>query len=103
MVVQTTEAVIAQAYYSGSKESEQLVVRQLLANKDLTSQQLSLDALHLNPLSINAIHKASGHYLVGLKANQAVLYRHCICRCLLDTPTYEARSNWERGYGRLEQ
>lgn len=103
VVVQTSEAVVAQAYYSGQKESEKLVVRQLLADEGLTGQRLSLDALHLNPLTINAIHKASGRYLVGVKANQAVLHRYCICRRLVDTPTYEATSDWERGHGRLEQ
>ncbi|HEY0109637.1 MAG TPA: ISAs1 family transposase [Fibrella sp.] len=103
VVVQTSEAVVGQAYYSGQKESEKLAVRQLLADKGLMGQRLSLDALHLNPLTINATHKASGHYLVGVKANQAVLHRYCICRCLLDTPTYEATSDWERGHGRLEQ
>jgi len=103
VVVQTSEAVVAQAYYSGSKESEKLVVRQLLAEKGLAGQQLSLDALHLNPLTISAIDEASGRYLVGVKANQAVLYGQCICRCLVDTPTYEAISDWARGHGRLEQ
>lgn len=103
VVVQTSEAVVAQAYYSGQKQSEKLVVRQLLADGGLMGQRLSLDALHLNPLTVNAIHKASGRYLVGVKANQALLYRYCICRCLVDTPTYEATSGWERGHGRLEQ
>ncbi len=103
VVVQATEAVISQAYYSGKKESEKLVVRQLLADMGLNNQQLSLDALHLNPLTVNAIHKASGQYLIGLKANQALLYRACICRCLVDTPTFEYTSGLERGHGRLEQ
>ncbi len=103
VVVQATEAVISQAYYSGKKESEKLVVRQLLADMGLNNQQLSLDALHLNPLTVNAIHKASGRYLIGLKANQALLYRACICRCLVDTPTFEYTSGLERGHGRLEQ
>ena len=103
VVVQATEAVVGQAYYSGQKESEKLAVRHLLAERDLTNQRLSLDALHLNPLTINAIHKASGCYLVGLKANQALLHRYCICHCLVVAPTYEARSDWKRGHGRLEQ
>lgn len=103
VVVQTTEAILEQAYYSGQKESEKQVVRQLLVDKGLTNQQLSLDALHLNPLTVNCIHKASGRYLIGLKANQALLYRDCICRCLVDTPTYASTSAWERGHGRLEQ
>ncbi|QHW01061.1 ISAs1 family transposase [Spirosoma endbachense] len=103
VVAQTTEAVIGQAYYSGKKESEKLVVRQLLADRGLNNQQLSLDALHLNPLTVNAIHKASGRYVIGLKANQAQLYRACICRCLVDTPIYEYTSSLERKHGRLEQ
>lgn len=103
VVSQATEAVIGQAYYSGKKESEKLVVRQLLADMNFNNQQLSLDALHLNPLTVNVIHKASGRYLIGLKANQALLYRYCVCRCLVDPPTYEYTSDLERGHGRLEQ
>lgn len=103
VVVQMSEAVVAQAYYSGQKESEKLAVRQLLTDRRLMGQRLSLDALHFNPLTINAIDKASGHYLVGVKANQAVLYRYRICRRLVDAPTYEVTSDWERGHGRLEQ
>lgn len=98
VVAQATQAVSGQAYYSGKKESEKLVVRQLLADMDLNNQQLSLDALHLNPLTVNAIHKASGRYLIGLKANQTLLYRACICRCLVDTPTYVYTSDLERGH-----
>jgi hypothetical protein len=103
VVVQASEAVVAQAYYSGQKESEKLAVRQLLVDRGLMGQRLSLDALHLNPLTISAIHEASGRYLVGVKANQTLLHRYCICRCLVDTPTYKATSDWERGHGRLEQ
>lgn len=103
VVFRAIEAVIVQAYYSGKKESKKLVVRRLLADMGLNNQQLSLDALHLNPLTINAIRKISGQYLIGLKANQALLYRSCICRCLVDTPTYESISDLERGHGRLEQ
>ena len=103
VVAQATEAVIGQAYYSGKKESEKVVVRQLLADTDLYNRRLSLDALHLNPLTVNAIQKASGYYLIGLKANQALLYRSCICRCVVDKPRYEYTSAVERGHGRLEQ
>ena len=103
VVVQMSEAVVAQAYYSGQKESEKLAVRQLLTDRRLMGQQLNFDALHFNPLIINAIDKVSGHYLVGVKANHTVLHRYCICRCLVDTLTYEATSDWERGHSRLEQ
>jgi hypothetical protein len=103
VVAQATEAVISQAYYSGKRESEKVVVRQLLADTDLYSRRLSLDTLHLNPLTVSAIQKASGCYLIGLKANQALLYRSCICRCVMDKPIYEYTSAVERGHGRLEQ
>lgn len=103
VVSQADETVVGQAYYSGQKESEKQVVRQLLTDRGLLDQRLSLDALHLNPLTVNAINGASGLYVIGLKANQRLLYRSCICRCLLHTPHYEYRSAWESGHGRLEQ
>lgn len=103
VVAQADEAVVGQAYYRGSKESEKVVARQLLADKNLLDQRLSLDALHLNPLTVNAIHEASGSYVIGLKANQRLLYRLCICRCVVNLPTYSFTSEWERGHGRLEQ
>ena len=31
------------------------------------------------------------------------MYRSCICRCLIDTPTYECTSELEREHGWLEQ
>ena len=66
-----SEEVINQAYYNGTKESERPTLRHLLNDAGLYNQKLSLDALHLNPLTINAIHSATGVYVAGLKANQA--------------------------------
>jgi len=103
VVCQADETLVGQAYYSGEKGSEKQAVRQLLTDRGLLDQRLSLDALHLNPLTVNAINGASGSYLIGLKANQRLLYRSCICRCLLDRPHYEHSSDWESGHGRLEQ
>ncbi len=67
------------------------------------SQQLTLDALHLNPLTVNAIEGAGGVYLIGLKANQAQLCHYGIFRSLAGVATYERRDKALRGHGRVEQ
>ena len=74
-----SEAIIGQAYYTGTKESEKLIVRQLLNDGGLYKQKITLDVLHLNPLTVSGIEGAGGTYIVGVKANQALLYRYCIC------------------------
>ena len=78
-------------------------MRQLLNDAGLYEQKLTLDALHLIPLTINAIHSAKGTYLVGLKSNQAHLYQYCLCSSLVEKPIYERADGFERGHGRLEQ
>lgn len=95
--------IVGQAYYTGDKESEKLTVRQLLTDTGLYCQQLTLDALHLNPMTINAIEGAGGRYIVGLKANQAHLYRYGICCSLLAVASYERSDQACRGHGRVEQ
>lgn len=98
-----SEEVINQAYYNGTKESERPTVRQLLNDTGLYNQKLTLDALHLIPLTVNAIHGANGIYVVGVKSNQAHLYRYCICNCLLHQADYERSDVPQRGHGRIEQ
>lgn len=102
-VAHHSQEVINQVYYTGSKESERPVVRQLLTDTDLYRQKLTLDALHLIPLTINAIQLAKGVYVVGLKPNQAHLYRYCLLSSLVKKPIYERADGFERGHGRLEQ
>lgn len=77
-----TEQVVGQTYYNGTKESERPAVRKLLNDSNLYSQKITasadrLDALHLVPKTLDAIHGAEGVYLIGLKSNQAHLYRYC--------------------------
>lgn len=98
-----SEQIIGQAYYSGNKESEKSTVRQLLNDQSLYSQQLTLDALHLNPLTINAIEGFSGCYIVELKANQIQLYRYGIFLSLAKVATYRRSDKAVRGHGRVEQ
>ena len=59
-----TQEVINQAYYTGSKESERPIVRQLLTDAGLYEQKLTLDALRLIPLTVNAIHLAKAQIQV---------------------------------------
>ena len=103
-----TQEVINQAYYTGSKESERPIVRQLLTDAGLYEQKLTasadrLHALYLIPLTVNAIHLAKGVSVVGLKPNQEHLYRYCLCTGLVDKPIYERADTPRRGHGRLEE
>jgi predicted transposase YbfD/YdcC len=98
-----SEQVMAQAYYSGTKESERPTTRDLLADEGFNSQGLTLDALHLNPLTVNAINQAGGVYVIGVKENQPHLYRYCICRQLGKAADYVRVDEPQRGHGRCEQ
>jgi predicted transposase YbfD/YdcC len=98
-----SEEIVNQAYYNGAKESERPTVRQLLNDTGLYNQKLTLDALHLIPLTLNAIHGAKGIYVVGVKSNQAHLYRYCVCNGLVNKADYERSDAPQRGHSRLEQ
>lgn len=97
------QQVVRQTYYNGSKESERAAVRQLLDESGLSSQKLTLDALHLTPETTRAIHGSQGVYLIGLKPNQTHLYRYCLCNSLINQAIYERADGPERGHGRIEQ
>jgi hypothetical protein len=97
------QQVVGQTYYSGTKESERPAVNQLLIEQHLCHQKISLDALHLIPLTLRSIHGWGGHYVVGLKANQANLYRQCVCRSLFYESDYEQVDEEKKQHGRTEQ
>lgn len=98
-----SQEIANQAYYNGTKESERPTVRQLLNETGLYNQKLTLDALHLIPLTLRAIHGADGVYVVGVKSNQAHLYRYCICSSLINKVAYERSDTAQRGHGRIDQ
>jgi len=98
-----SQEVTNQAYYNGGKQSERPVVGQLLNDTGLYNQKLTLDALHLTPLTVNAIHGAGGLYVIGLKSNQHHLYRYCLCKTLVTQADYERNDAAHRGHGRIEQ
>ena len=79
------------------------MVGQLLANTGIQNQKITLDALHLIPLTINAIHGAGGIYLVGLKTNQQVLYRCWVGGSTVKSPGYICQDTVQRGHGRIDQ
>ena len=56
-----------------------------------------MDAPHLIPLTINAIHLAKGIYVVGLTPNQTHLYRYRLCYSLAKAPIYERVDGFEGG------
>ena len=102
-IVTHTQAVVAQAYYNGTKESERPAIATLLKDNGLTSKKIVLDALHLVPSLLEAIHQATGTYLIGLKANQQLLHRLCLIQTLLHKPAFERVDEPVRAHGRIEE
>jgi predicted transposase YbfD/YdcC len=96
-----TREVAAQDYYSGEKESEVMVVRELLEEGWLSSQKISLDALHCKPLTLEAITERKGKYLVGLKENQKELKQQITKAMQKQSMLMKLRTQ-EKGHGRIE-
>ncbi len=90
-----------QTYYSGNKESEVPAVRQLLKERGLSSQKVSLDALHCKPLTLELVVAGGGIYLVGLKENQKEMLAEVV-KATEDLPSLCETGGWEKGHGRVE-
>ena len=95
--------MVGQSFYCGSKESERPAVAHLIEDQDLAHQKLSLDALHLIPSTLTLIHTGGGQYVVGLKPDQAHLYRSCTLKDLFETADYERVDAKVKKHGRVEQ
>lgn len=93
--------VAAQDYYSGLKESEILTVRQMLNESGLSSEKVSLDALHCNPATLELSAESKGKYLVGLKENQKEL-KNRIGREIDKQAVLFKTGGVEKGHGRIE-
>lgn len=91
-----------QSYYNGTKESEKPCLRELLKSSGANSQKVSMDALHLCPLTIRPIAQLGGIYLVGLKKNQKVLLAEMIEQIGIKEAISTSKSE-EKGHGRLEK
>ena len=92
----------AQSFYDGSKESEKPALRELIASAGLQRQNISADALHLNPALTELIQGGGGTYLIGLKANQRVLLGD-LCRNLSGFPCELTFEDNCKGHGRREE
>jgi predicted transposase YbfD/YdcC len=102
IIAQSSEAVVIQTYYNGTKESERPAIVNLLTDNELLKRKVVLDALHLVPALLDAIHHQTGTYLVGLKANQHLLHRLCLIQTLLHKPVFERVDAPVRAHGRIE-
>lgn len=103
IIAQNQDGVVAQAYYNGTKESERPAIINLLTDKALLTGNIVLDALHLTPKLLEAIHHQQGRYLIGLKSNQFILHRLCLLQSLFHKPTFERVDARERGHGRQDE
>ncbi|WP_240625975.1 ISAs1 family transposase [Spirosoma pollinicola] len=95
--------VVAQAYYCGAKESERPAVATLIETQHLAHQELTLDALHLIPSTLDLIHTGGGRYVVVLKPNQPHLYRTGTLTDLFSVANYERVDAKTKQHGRVEQ
>ena len=103
IVAQSCEAVVVQTHYNGTKESERPSMANLLTHNELLKRKIVLDALHLVPALLDAIHHHKGTYLIGLKANQHLLHRLCLIQTLLHKPVFERVDGPLRAHGRIEE
>jgi predicted transposase YbfD/YdcC len=105
-LVQAVEHESGQVYqqevYSVGLSSEVKVVRNLLRDKDLAGQQISLDALHLKPGTLKPIVQAKGIYLVGLKENQKEMFSEAAFNVGLDKLLFQT-DTVDKGHGRVEE
>jgi hypothetical protein len=102
LVNHETGDTVAQSYYNGKKESEIPAVRDLLTKSKVLSQKVSMDALHLNPTTIDLIEKENGVYLIGLKDNQKEMLADMSHHNERYIPDYQKVTN-EKDHGRLEK
>jgi len=101
LVSHEDRAVVGQAYYNGTKESEKPCLQQLVATAKVQSQQITADALHLHPGMTTMINQAGGVFVIGLKNNQKELLGDMIDHCTAFAPKTRFKTV-DKGHGRLE-
>ena len=99
-VAHQAQQVVGQTFYCGTKESERPAVRQVLEQHHLCAQTITMDALHMIPLTLRSIDGGGGSYGEGLKANQMKLHRQCVCLNLFKKPDYEKVDAQNKRHGR---
>lgn len=94
-------AVIGQAFYNGTKESEKPCLQQLVRQSGVQSQKITADALHLCPAMTESIEGGGGVFVIGLKDNQKELLEDMIDHTQAFKPK-EENTTVDKGHGRLE-
>ena len=61
----------------------------------------TLDALHLNPRTIQQIHQAGGRYIIQAKGNQSILQRQ-LQQVRASSQPLSSYTQLDKGHGRLE-
>jgi predicted transposase YbfD/YdcC len=94
--------IVAQSFYEGDKESEKLVIRDLLKSSKLEEKSVTLDALHTDPTTLEQIASQGGQYIVQVKENQKELTKDLTSKArrldVLDTIIEH-----DKGHGRVEK
>ena len=94
--------VLGQTFYNGKKESEKPSLRKLIASTNASSQKITADALHLNPLTTEMMAEDGGVFLIGLKKNQKELYEDMVKSSAYLKPVNQDVTI-EKGHGRVER
>ena len=99
-VSHTRRTLLAQAPMQGNKASEIPVVRALLTQSQLEAHKVTLDAHHCNPTTTAQIHQAGGQYVIQVKENQPILFKHCQ-HLAATAVSLGSHTECEKGHGRL--
>jgi predicted transposase YbfD/YdcC len=87
-------------FYFGDKDSEMIVVRNLLENSDLSGKHFTLDALHCQEKTLKMIANEQGVFMVQVKENQAHLLD--IINDHIGKPL-ETIKTYDKAHGRIEE
>lgn len=96
-----SQRIQAQRRIEGKKRSEITEVRALLEEYELWNRKITLDALHMNPITTAGIHQKGGSYLIQVKANQLELMTE-LGALALTSPALGWVDSVDKGHGRLE-
>jgi len=94
-------AVVGQAFYNGTKESEKPCLQELVETTGVKKQHITADALHLDPAMTALVEQAGGVFVIGLKDNQKDLLQDMVDH----TNAFYAKvthATVDKGHGRLE-
>ena len=101
IVTHQERAVVGQAFYNGTKESEKPRLKDLVQQTGVHKHKFTADALHLHPGMTELIQQAGGVFVIGLKDNQKELLTDMIDHTEVFAPQLEHRTV-DKGHGRLE-